>query len=69
MIKLATQYLKEHKPSLPYKYIIIDEFQDTSLVRFNLIQEILHLTNALYVSSVMTTNPSIVSQDATTTSS
>ena len=46
MIKLATQYLKEHKPSLPYKYIIIDEFQDTSLVRFNLIQEILHLTNA-----------------------
>ena len=46
MIKLATQSLKEHKPSLPYKYIIIDEFQDTSIVRFNLIQEIINLTNA-----------------------
>ena len=31
---------------LNYKYIIIDEFQDTSLVRFNLILEIIKYTNS-----------------------
>ena len=32
--------------NLKYKYIIIDEFQDTSLVRFNLILEIIKYTKA-----------------------
>ena len=32
---------------LGYKYIIIDEFQDTSLIRFNLIKKIKDLSNAI----------------------
>ena len=39
MIIDATVKVKENK--LYYKYIIIDEFQDTSLVRYNLINEII----------------------------
>lgn len=39
MIINATKVVKSSK--LNYKYIIIDEFQDTSLVRFNLINEII----------------------------
>ena len=31
---------------LPYKHIIIDEFQDSSLIRLNLIKEIIKYTNA-----------------------
>ena len=46
MIVEATRFLKNHRLSLPYKYIIIDEFQDTSEVRFSFIQEILKQTNA-----------------------
>jgi len=38
--------LKEKKVSLPYKYIIIDEFQDTSLCRFKLINELVKLNDA-----------------------
>ena len=44
MISLATEKVKETK--LKYKYIIIDEFQDTSPVRFNLIKEIIKYTNS-----------------------
>ena len=44
MISLAIDKVKDSK--LPYKYIIIDEFQDTSPVRFNLIKEIIKYTNA-----------------------
>ena len=44
MISLAIDKVKDIK--LPYKYIIIDEFQDTSPVRFNLIKEIIKYTNA-----------------------
>lgn len=32
--------------NLPYKYIIIDEFQDTSQVRYDLIREIIKYTNS-----------------------
>ncbi len=34
------------KSNLPYKYIIIDEFQDTSTIRLNLINSICRVTNA-----------------------
>ena len=44
MISLAIDKVIDAK--LPYKYIIIDEFQDTSPVRFNLIKEIIKYTNA-----------------------
>ena len=44
MISLATKKVQETK--ILYKYIIIDEFQDTSPVRFNLIREIIKYTNA-----------------------
>ena len=37
---------KVKEKNLKYKYIIIDEFQDTSLVRLNLIKEIIKYTNA-----------------------
>ena len=46
IILKATEYLKTHLISLPYKMLIIDEFQDTSLCRFQLIEEILRLTDA-----------------------
>ena len=45
MIK-ATKILVERKVSLPFKLIIIDEFQDTSLCRFNLINEIIKMNDA-----------------------
>lgn len=45
MIILATYNLNE-KLNLSYKYIIIDEYQDTSYVRFLLIKKILEFTNA-----------------------
>ena len=45
MIIKATKCIKEGKIN-NYKYIIIDEYQDTSLVRFLLIKRILDKTNA-----------------------
>ena len=45
MITIATDIVKK-KYSKKYKYIIIDEYQDTNLIRFNLIYEILKKTNA-----------------------
>ena len=44
MISMAINKVKE--ANLKYRYIIIDEFQDTSPVRFNLIEEIIKYTNA-----------------------
>lgn len=44
MIHLAKDKVKTS--SINYKYIIIDEFQDTSLVRFNLIKEIIEKCNS-----------------------
>ena len=40
MIKNATDIIKKYGMKRYYKYIIIDEFQDTSLIRYNLIKEI-----------------------------
>ena len=40
MIELATNLINYNKVRLPYKLIIVDEFQDTSLLRFNLIKSI-----------------------------
>lgn len=46
MISLATQKVNKKDYHNKVKYIIIDEFQDTSLVRFNLIKSILNKTNS-----------------------
>jgi len=46
MISLATNILKQSNIKLKYKYIFIDEFQDTSLLIYNLIKEIINKTNA-----------------------
>lgn len=43
LIIYATHFVK--KANLNYKYIIIDEFQDTSLIRLNLIKEIFKYNN------------------------
>lgn len=45
MISLATTYVKEHKIK-DYKYIIVDEYQDTSYVRFLFLKEIINKSNA-----------------------
>lgn len=44
MIIRAIENVKDAK--LPYKFIIIDEFQDTSQVRYDLINEIIKYTNS-----------------------
>ncbi len=46
IILSATKHLQENFLNLPFTYLIIDEFQDTSLCRFHFIQEILKQTNA-----------------------
>lgn len=46
MISLSTKYVEKYGFSRKIKYIIIDEFQDTSKVRFNLIKAILKKTNS-----------------------
>jgi DNA helicase-4 len=48
IILLSTNLVKNTN-NLKYKYIIIDEFQDTSLIRYNLIREILIKTNANFL--------------------
>lgn len=45
MIKIASASVKKDGINKKYKYIIIDEYQDTSLIRVNLIQEILKCLN------------------------
>ena len=42
MISIATKTVTHN----PYKYIIIDEYQDSSLIRVNLIQKLIKLNNA-----------------------
>src|SRR5690606_38074393 len=46
MINLATDLIITHKPQYSYKHIIVDEYQDISFSRFNLIKEIRELCNA-----------------------
>ena len=46
MIKIATDNINNNQIRTNYKYIIIDEFQDTSLNRFKLIDAIIKQNNA-----------------------
>ena len=46
MISIANELVLKYKVKLNYKYIIIDEFQDTSLIRLNLIKNIMKYNNA-----------------------
>ena len=46
MISLAIKIVSSNGMKRRYKYIIIDEFQDTSMVRYMLIKEIIKKTNA-----------------------
>lgn len=45
MIKIATKIVKNEGINKNYRYIIIDEYQDSSLIRVNLIQEIIKQLN------------------------
>ncbi len=49
MINKATYAVKSNKPQYSYQYIIIDEYQDISFSRFNLIKEIRDLLKAKLV--------------------
>jgi DNA helicase-4 len=49
MINRATELIREHKPVYSYQYIIIDEYQDMSFSRFNLVKEIRELSGARLV--------------------
>jgi len=46
MVNLATDLIKNNNPKYGYRYIIIDEYQDISFSRFNLITEIRNLSGA-----------------------
>lgn len=46
MINKATDEIQVNKPIYNYQYIIIDEYQDISFARFNLIKEIRQLSGA-----------------------
>lgn len=46
MINQATDIIKRNKPTYSYKHIIIDEYQDISYSRFNLIKQIRELSGA-----------------------
>lgn len=46
MINMATEIVKSGSANLKYKYIIIDEYQDISMSRFNLIKSIQNETRA-----------------------
>lgn len=46
MINLATDLIKDNKPQYTYQHIIIDEYQDISYSRFNLIKAIRELSGA-----------------------
>ncbi len=46
MINRATDLIKVNKPQYSYQHIIIDEYQDISYSRFNLIKEIRELSGA-----------------------
>lgn len=46
MINKSISILKSHGIKKKWKYIIIDEYQDTSLTKFNMINELMKITNA-----------------------
>lgn len=45
MLFLAKKHVDKYGLTNNYKYVIIDEFQDTSIIRFNLIKSIVNKTN------------------------
>ena len=49
MINKSIKVLKQTKNIKKYKYIIVDEFQDTSLIKFQILQEIIKLTKAKFL--------------------
>lgn len=49
MINKSISVLKETKTIKKYKYIIVDEYQDTSLTKFNLLNEIINITGANFL--------------------
>lgn len=49
MINQATDLIDKNKPEYKYQYIIIDEYQDISIARFNLIKRIRDLSGARLV--------------------
>lgn len=49
MINKATDAIKQNSPGCTYEYIIVDEYQDISFSRFNLIKEIRDLCGAKLV--------------------
>ena len=49
MITLATECVKNKGIKKDIKYIIIDEYQDTSFIRFNLIKEIINCCNSRFM--------------------
>ena len=49
IISIATVALDSSKYNYKYKYVIIDEFQDTSVARYNLIKVLLDKTNAKFM--------------------
>ncbi len=49
MINKSITVLKKTKKIKNYKYIIIDEYQDTSLTKFNMIKEIINITKAKFL--------------------
>lgn len=40
MINIATRYIRDGKFTNPYKYVIVDEYQDISKARFNLLKSL-----------------------------
>ncbi len=49
MINKSINVLKEHGLKKKWKYIIVDEYQDTSITKFNMINEIIKITNANFL--------------------
>ena len=49
MINEAANLLKKRNVFIKYKYIIIDEFQDMSMAKYNLIKEIIDMNDAKFI--------------------
>lgn len=49
MINKSLECLRNNGLKSKWKYIIVDEYQDTSMTKFNLIKEIIRLTNAKFL--------------------
>lgn len=49
MINKSIEVLKEKGIKKKYKYIIVDEYQDTSLTKFNMLKELINLTSSKFL--------------------